>query len=158
MDRITGTVAKLNTSALAKLFPSYDPESPQRKPNQVDFPLGHDYFGLFPKYEEAKCGENLSIMWAGGDLESAFKVPTPIWLKETEYDSNLVKTIHNSAIKYDAYHVYLYTHPEFQPDCVSLVEVFDNSEKHVISENQTDVIESLIGRLCQTKSGKLHLC
>ena len=86
MDRITGPVAKLNTSALAKLFPSYDPESPQRKTNQVDIPLGHDYFGLFPKYEEAKCGE------------SAFKVPTPIWLKESEYDSNLVKTIHNSAI------------------------------------------------------------
>ena len=34
----------------------------------------------------------------GGNLESAFKVPTPIWLKESEYDSNLVKTIHNSAI------------------------------------------------------------
>ena len=25
-------------------------------------PLGYDYFGLFPKYEEAKCGENLSII------------------------------------------------------------------------------------------------
>ena len=99
MDRITGPVAKLNTSALAKLFPSYGPESPQRKTNQVDIPLGHDYFGLFPKYEEAKCGENLSIMGGGGgNLESAFKVPTPIWLKESEYDSNLVKTIHNSAI------------------------------------------------------------
>ena len=96
MDRITGPVAKLNTSALAKLFPSYDPESPQRKTNQVDIPLGHDYFGLFPKYEEAKCGEDLTIMW--GNLESVFKVPTPIWLKESEYDSNLVKTIHNSAI------------------------------------------------------------
>ena len=55
MDRITGPVAKLNTSALAKLFPSYDPESPQRKTNQVG--------GLFPKYEEAKCGEDLTIMW-----------------------------------------------------------------------------------------------
>ena len=66
MDRITGPVAKLNTSALAKLFPSYDPESPQRKTNQVDIPLGHDYFGLFPKYEETKCGENLSIMGGGG--------------------------------------------------------------------------------------------
>ena len=63
MDRITGLVAKLNTSALAKLFPSYDPESPQKKTNQVDIPLGHDYFGLFPKYEEAKCGEDLTIMW-----------------------------------------------------------------------------------------------
>ena len=65
MDRITDPVAKLNTSALAKLFPSYDPESPQRKTNQVDILLGHDYFGSFPKYEEAKCGENLNIMWGG---------------------------------------------------------------------------------------------
>ena len=45
MDRITGPVAKVNTLALAKLFPSYGPELPQRKPNQVDILLGHDYFG-----------------------------------------------------------------------------------------------------------------
>ena len=62
MDRNTGPVTKLNTSSLAKLFPTFDPESLQRKTNRVDILLGCDYFGLFPKYEEAKCGENLSIM------------------------------------------------------------------------------------------------
>ena len=148
MDRITGPVAKLNTSALAKLFPSYDPESPQRKTNQVDILLGHNYFGSFPKYGEAKCGENLSIMW--GEFRICLRGTHPDLVEQSEYDLNLVKTIHNSAIKHEAYKVYLHTHPEFQPDCVSPVEVFDKSEKHVISKNQTDVIESLIGRLCQT--------
>lgn len=40
MDRITGLVTKLNTSALAKLFPSYDLELLQRKTNQVNILLG----------------------------------------------------------------------------------------------------------------------
>ena len=62
-----------------------------------------------------------------------------------------VYTIHNSAIRHEACKVYLHTHPEFQPDCVSPVEVFDNSEKHVISKNQTNVIESLIGRYVRRK-------
>lgn len=96
MDKISGPVTKLNTSALAKLFPTYDPESLQRKTNRVDILLSCDYFGLFPKYEEAKCGENLSI------LREKFGVcpqgAHPDLVEQTEYDSNLAKTIHNSAI------------------------------------------------------------
>ena len=56
MDRITGPVAKLNTSALAKLFPSYDPESPQKKTNQVDIPLGHDILDYFQSMRRQSVG------------------------------------------------------------------------------------------------------
>ena len=110
MDIITGPVTKLNTSALAKLFPTYDPESLQRKTNRVDILLCCDYFGLFPKYEE-KYGENLSIM--RGEFGVCLQRAYPDLVEQTEYDSNLFKTIHNSAIKHEAYYVYLYTHPEF---------------------------------------------
>ena len=110
MDRITGPVTKLNTSALAKLFPTYDPESLQRKTNRVDILLCCDYFALFPKYEE-KYGENLSIR--RGEFGVCLQRTYPDLVEQTEYDSNLFKTIHNSAIKHEAYHVYLHTHPEF---------------------------------------------
>ena len=62
MDRITGPVSKLDTKVLADLFPGYDVDSLQRRTDKVDILLGCDYFGLFPKSEEAKCGENLSVM------------------------------------------------------------------------------------------------
>ena len=45
----------------------------------------------------------------------------------TFLDVDNVYTIHNSAIKHEVCKVYLHTHPEFQPDCVSPVEVFDNN-------------------------------
>ena len=111
MDRITGPVTKLNTSALAKLFPTYDLESLQRKSNRVDILLGCDYFGFFPKYEEAKCGENLRVI--RGKFGVCLQGAHPDLVEQTEYDSNLVKRIHNSVIKHEAYHVYLHTHPEF---------------------------------------------
>ena len=144
MDRIAGPVTKLNTSSLAKLFPTYDQESLQRKTNRVDILLGCDYSGLFPKYEEAKCGENLSIM--RGEFGVCLQGAHPDLVEQTEYDSNLVKTIHNSVIKHEAYHVYLHTHPEFQPQCAFPVELIDNSEKQVISRIQTNVVGSFTGR------------
>lgn len=81
-------------------------------------------------------------------MESAFNVPILIWLNKlsmTQICSSF-KTIHNSAIKHEAYHVYLHTHSEFQPDYVSPVEVIDNSEKQVISGTQTYVVQSFTGR------------
>ena len=71
MDRITGPVSKLDTKVLADLFPGYDVDSLQRRTDKVDILLGCDYFGLFPKCEEAKCGENLSIMKGCWDWDLA---------------------------------------------------------------------------------------
>ena len=62
MDRTTGLVSRLDTRVLKKLFTDYDPEALQRKTKQVDILIGYDYFGLQPKFEEAVCGDNLSIM------------------------------------------------------------------------------------------------
>ena len=62
MECITGPVSKLDPKVLVKLFPDYDPELLQRKSSHVDVLLGCDYFGLHPKQEEAKSGDNLSIM------------------------------------------------------------------------------------------------
>ena len=95
MDRITGPVTKVNISALATLFPTYDPESLQRETNRVDILLGCDYFGFFPKYEEAMCGENLRVI--RGKFGVCLQGAHPDLVEQTEYDSNLIKTIENSA-------------------------------------------------------------
>lgn len=62
MDRIIGFVSKLDIKVLGDLFFGYDVDFLQRKIGKVDIFFGCDYFGLFFKYEEVKCGDNLSIM------------------------------------------------------------------------------------------------
>ena len=143
MDRITGPVSKLDTKVLANLFPGYDVDSLQRKTDKVDIVLGCDYFGLFPKCEEAKCGDNLCIM--KGDFGVCLQGTHPDLREGTEHDSNLVKTIHNSVIKHEAYYVCHVTHPEFQPNCSNPGEVVDVSKKYA-SLRQTNVAESLAGK------------
>ena len=64
-EKITGPVSKLDPTVLAKLFPEYDPETLQRKSTYVDVLFGCDCFGLHPKQEESRCGDNLSIMTGG---------------------------------------------------------------------------------------------
>ena len=130
MDRITGPVTKLNTSALAKLFPTYDLESLQRKSNRVDILLGCYYFGLLPKYEEAKCGENLSV--TRGEFGVCLQGAHPDLVEQTEYDSNLVETIHNSAMKHT---MYIFTLGQNVSQIVfPQWRFFYNSEKQIISE------------------------
>ncbi|RUA05208.1 MAG: hypothetical protein DSY43_05110 [Gammaproteobacteria bacterium] len=79
MDRITGPISKLNTNVLSKLFPNYDPDSLQRKTTCVDILLGCDHYGLHPKQEVAKCGDNLSIM--KGELGVCLQALIQIFLK-----------------------------------------------------------------------------
>lgn len=146
MDRITSPVSKLNTKVLAKFSPGYDPESLQRRTNRVDIHLGCDYFGLFPKHEEAECGENLRIM--RGEFGACLQSAHPGLKEETEYASNIVRTIHNSEIKHEGYHVRVDTHPEFQPDFVDPVKPVDVREKHASFRVQINVAESFT-----TKSG-----
>ena len=121
----------------------------QRKTDQVDILLGCDYFGLFPKCEEVKCGNNLSNM--KGDFGVYLQGNHPDLREETEHDSSLVKTIHNSVIKCEAYHVCHVTHPEFQPNCSYPGELVDVSKKYASTQteslagkNQGRLIENLI--------------
>ena len=85
----------------------------QRKSTPVDILLGCDYFGLHPKQEEAGCGANLSIM--SGEFEICVQGTHLDLREETEFDANLVKTIHDSKIKVENYHICRNTYPEFQP-------------------------------------------
>ena len=110
MDRITGPVNKLNTKVLSELFPEYDPESLQRKSTYVDILLGCDFYGLHPKHEESKYGDNLSVM--RGELGICLQGTHPDLAEATEYDFNLVKTIHEAKLHTDVYHICLDIHPE----------------------------------------------
>ena len=144
MDKITGPVSKLDTKVLASLFPGYDVDSLQRRADKVDILLGCDYFGLFPKCEEAKCGENVSIM--KGDFGVCLQGTHPDLKERTEHDSNLAKTIHNSIIKHEVYHICHDIHPEFQPDYSDPVKLVDIGEKNTSFRLQTNVAESFTGR------------
>ena len=144
MDRITGPVSKLDTIVLADLFPGYDVDSLQGRTDKVDVLLGCDYFGLFPKSEEAKSGENLSIM--KGDFGVCLQGTHPILKEEIEHDSNLAKTIHISVIKHEVYHVRHDTHPEFQSDFSDPVTLVDIGEKNTSFRLQTNVAESFTAK------------
>ena len=113
MDQITGPVNKLDYKVLEKMFPEYDPESLQRKSNNVDVLLGCDFFGLHPKKEEARYGEHLSVM--SGELGICLQGTHPELTEGTQYDSNLAKVIHDVKIRAETYKVQLETHPQFMP-------------------------------------------
>ena len=62
LKEITGPLAPLDHGILKELFPTYDVEILLRRSCRVDLMIGTDYFGLHPKEELAKAGDNLSIM------------------------------------------------------------------------------------------------
>ena len=96
MDRVSGPVSKSDTEVLTDLFPGYDVDSAEED-WQGRYSPCCDYFGLFPMCEEAKCGENSSIM--KGDFGVCLQGTHPDLKEGTEHDSNLAKTIHNSVIQ-----------------------------------------------------------
>ena len=66
-------------------------------------------------------------------------------LKEgTDHDSNLAKTIHNSVIKHEVYHIHHDTHPEFQPDCSDPVKLQTNVAEFFTGRNQGRQVENFI--------------
>lgn len=96
MQRITSPASKLDTEALAKLLPGYDPDLLQRKSSNVDVLLGCDYFRLHQK-QEARCGNNLSIM--NGALGIYLQRAHPDLIEGAKYDTNLAKKIHDVNIQ-----------------------------------------------------------
>ena len=66
LKQITGAVSQLDQKVIGILFPNHDVGPLVRESGPVDLLIGTDYFGLHPKREIAKCGDNLSIM--EGDL------------------------------------------------------------------------------------------
>jgi hypothetical protein len=137
MERITRQVSKLDPKVLVKLFPEYDPETLQRKSTHVDVLLGCDYFGLHPKQEEARCGDNLSIM--NGALGICLQGAHPDLIEETRYDTNLAKKIHDVNVKVETYKTRLDSHPEFHPNHASQCSVnVSSSYSHRKDQSQID--------------------
>ncbi|CAB4027430.1 Hypothetical predicted protein [Paramuricea clavata] len=137
IERITGQVSKLDPEVLVKLFPEYDPETLQRKSTHVDVLLGCDYFGLHPKQEEARCGDNLSIM--NGALGICLQGAHPDLIEETRYDTNLAKKIHDVNVKVETYKTRLDSHPEFHPNHTRECSVnVSSSYSHRKDESQID--------------------
>ncbi len=79
----------------------------------IDVLLGCDYFGLHPKQEEARCGDNLSIM--SGSLGICLQGTHPDLVEGTKYDTNLAKKIHDVNVKVETYAIRADSHPEFYP-------------------------------------------
>ena len=145
MDRITGPVSQLDMRTVSELFPEYDPESLQRKSTSVDILLGCDYFGLHPKKEEARSGDNLSVM--SGDFGICLQGTHAKLREETVHDVNLVKTIHDYRISSGSHHVRLDSHEEFHPcvhPCLLETDMAEKEASGLLSTNVTRTDKKLL--------------
>ena len=117
----------MDPKVLKKLLPEYDPESLQRKSANVDVLLGCDLFGLHPKHEEAKCGEDPRVM--SGELGKYVQGTHPELSERTKHDFNLTKVIHEVRARVEPYRVQAGVPPEFLPilTCFSLEKQESNS-------------------------------
>lgn len=103
MEKITGPVNTLDMNVISALFPEFETNALQRKSTTVDMLIGGNYFGLHPKTELARAGENLSVM--EGEFGICLQGSHPELKEDTRCDSNLVKKIHEVVLKTDSYHV-----------------------------------------------------
>ena len=71
---------------------------------------------VLAKKEEARCGDNLSIM--SGALGICLQGAHPDLLEETTYDSNLAKKMHDVNVKTESYKI----RSDFHPDQVHHIE------------------------------------
>ena len=114
MNQITGPVSKLNLEVIRNLFPDYDANQLQRKSTKIDMLLGMDNFGLFPKTEVDRAGENLSIM--KGELGVCLQGSHPELEESAQIDVDFVKTLHDITFKCATHHstcILIDSHTEF---------------------------------------------
>ncbi|KAL9975807.1 hypothetical protein ACROYT_G013012 [Oculina patagonica] len=162
MDRITGPVSKLDPKILANLFLGNDVDSLQKKTDNeklsracaIDSPatfltgnhvvqIGFDQ--ISPSASPTRSGNEIKFEHHERRLGVCLQGTHPDLKEGTEHDSNLVKTIHNSGIEHEVYHVCHVTHPEFQPNCSDPGKLVDVSEGYA-SHGQTNVTEFITGR------------
>ena len=62
LPKITNPAPPVSRKDLEYLFPQFEVSSLVRPSSDIDILLGSDWFGLHPKKEIAKCGDNLSVM------------------------------------------------------------------------------------------------
>ena len=62
LPKITNPAPPVSRKDLEYLFPQFEVSSLVHPSSDIDILLGSDWFGLHPKREIAKCGDNLSVM------------------------------------------------------------------------------------------------
>ena len=96
MDRITGSVSRLNGEVIRNLFPYFDTSLLSRASETVDILLGNDYYGLHPKRELYKSGKHLSIM--EGELGICLQGSHPHLAEATTVATNCSDAYNVSAV------------------------------------------------------------
>ena len=123
LPKITGKVSLLSQQVVEELFPEFDSGILMRPSDHVDILLGTDYFGLHPKEELSKVGENLSIM--KGQLGVCLVGTHPL-LKESDLiQGEVPRTLHLTEHRVSTHHTSLRgEHPAF-----SMAETFIAGEE-----------------------------
>ena len=139
MEKITGRLSRLDCSALAKLFPDYDPEILQRKSTEVDVLLGSNYYGLHPKHEVCSAGDNLSIMKS--ELGLCVVGSHPDLKENTQLDANMVDILRGAHIittsHYSSRILFGGQHPEFDRPTIKTSSCLT----HRMEQNQNNFIQ-----------------
>ena len=102
LPRITGRVSLLNRQVIEELFPEYDSDILGRATGEVDMLIGTDYFGLHPKEELSKAGDNLSVM--RGQLGVCLVGTHPLLKDYDQIQREVPKTLHLSEIRTHTFH------------------------------------------------------
>ena len=137
---ITGHVSRLDEQAINQLFPGHDPTLLQRHKSQVDILLGCDNFGLHPKKELARAGDNLSIMT--GRLGLCLQGSHQRLKEETQLSNFLVRTIHSEDIQAHSYLTKGTTH-----------QLFTNQATHTCPKTDSFIQGEELGTTVEPKCG-----
>ena len=123
LREITGPLSALDVEVLRKLFPESDPNALTRPSRTVDLLIGTDYFGLHPKTEVARAGENLSIM--EGYLGACLVGTHPLLKEETLLKQDVPRRLNSSLCRVSTFNIQTsrVSHPAFsRPDSFILGE------------------------------------
>ena len=94
LPEITGKISRLDENIIGDLFPQFDPKVLMREHNTVDMLIGTDHYGLHPKRELAKAGNNLSVM--AGTLGVCLVGTHPLLEESTQMESDVPRMLHLS--------------------------------------------------------------
>ncbi len=117
IKEITGEVKKLNEKVVRELFPKYDCSKLQRTKPEVDILIGCDNFGLHPKKEVTKSGDNLSIM--SGKLGVCLQGAHERLEESTRMSANYVKVLHGCKPTSHTFLLMRHQHHLFAQSCIS---------------------------------------
>ena len=152
MKEITGPVTSLNLQVVSNLFPDIDAMSLQRQATTVDILLGSDYFGLHPKLELARSGENLSVM--KGRLGICLQGAHESLIERTEKSVSCARFVHGSTVRSNTFICDIRSHPGFERPSAEVTACVDR----ISTQEKPPDIDSFVpgkelGTSIQTKCG-----